>query len=837
MTRLPKCLLAFFVLIALAGNAVDIYVSPIGSDTNPGTKDKPLASLTTALRKVRELRRLNDASVAGPVHIIMKGGAYQLYEPVFIRPEDAGTATSPTYIEAAPGEQPILSGGIRISGWKKLMTPVAGLPANAKGKVWIADVPTTGGKLFEFRQLWINNDKAVRAKDMNGESMNRILSWNKTEETCWIPAPKSPMKNVTGMEMFIHQWWAIAILRIKKMEILGDSAKLWFHQPESKVQSEHPWPAPWISKETGNSAYYLTNAIQFLDEPGEWWLDIANRKLYYWPRTNENLSTATVIAPFSETLVRIQGNIDYPVSNIFFKGISFQHTGWLRPSQQGHVPHQAGMYMLDAYKLKPSGTPDKKTLDNQAWIGRPAAAIEISFADKTGFENCRFEHLASTGLDYNKAVHNNTIKGNLFKDIGGTAILAGVYSDEATEIHLPYNPKDEREVCDGIVISNNLITNATNEDWSCVAIGAGYTKNTLIEHNEIENVSYTGISMGWGWSPTPNAMKNNTITGNRIHHYGKHNYDCSGIYTLSAQPGSVISGNYVDSIYKAPYAHLPSHWFYIYTDEGSSYFTVKDNWTTSAKYLQNANGPGNEWSNNGPQVNEEIKQKAGLQPEYQYLAKERTSGNVHLAINEEHNEVIEIIAKQGQLPDLPKLRRLLYENGIDSTAIYQWQNHYVIFSKVKDIGVMQERLQNNFPGTTVKVYHDMFYEYSKQKHCSDKTTAKEWDHILLTANMVSDKKLQQKYLDYHATQFEKWPEIAKGFCNANFQQLLLYRNGRQLILVISIPKGESLDKLNPKTTENNPRVDEWNKIMKKYQEGIEGTKKGETWVFLKQLSN
>jgi hypothetical protein len=53
--------------------------------------------------------------------------------------------------------------------------------------------------------------------------------------------------------------------------------------------------------------------------------------------------------------------------------------------------------------------------------------------------------------------------------------------------------------------------------------------------------------------------------------------------------------------------------------------------------------------------------------------------------------------------------------------------------------------------------------------------------------------------------------------------------------VISIPKGESLDKLNPKTTENNPKMDEWNRMMKKYQQGIDGTKKGETWVFLKKL--
>ena len=835
MKRLLPCLTALLLLLSNTAWAADIYVATNGSDFNDGSKNKPLATVAAALRKARELRRLNDASITNGIHIIVQGGYYTLAETISIKPEDAGTALSPTTIEAAPNESPVLSGGYTIGGWKKSTTPIAGLPANARGKIWEANVPLSAGQLSNFRQLWVNDSKAIRAKSTNGDLMDRIISWDKKEQTCWIPTPKTlPLQNVTGMELFIHQWWAIAVLRIKKMEPHGDSAKLFFQQPESKVQSEHPWPAPWISKETGNSAFYLTNALQFVDEPGEWFLDVANHKIYYWPRANENMLTANVIAPSLETLVKIEGNIDHPVTNVYFKNILFQHTGWLRPSQQGHVPHQIGMYMTEAYKLKPAGTADKPGLDNQAWVGRPAAAVEVNFANATGFENCRFEHLASTGLDYNKAVHDNVVKGNLFKDIGGTAILAGVYSDAATEIHLPYNPKDEREVCDKITISNNLITDVTNEDWSCVGIGLGYTKNSLVEHNEIENVSYSGISMGWGWTATANAMQHNTITANKIHHYGKHNYDCSGIYTLSPQPNSFITENYIDSIYKAPYAHLPSHWFYLYTDEGSSYFTVKDNWTPSQKYLQNANGPGNVWSNNGPMVSDAIKNAAGVQPAFTYLLKEKTASQHPLAINEEHKEIFELVTAPGTALDVQKLKTMLAKNNMDSNAVYQWQNHYVIFDHVQDVGVMQGRLQNNFPEATVKLYPDLFYEFNR-KNCDDKNVAKEWDHILLTCNLVADKKMQREYLNYHATQFEKWPEISKGFCNASFQQLLIYKNGRQLVLVISIPKGESLDKLNPKTTENNPRVEEWNKIMSKFQEGIEGTKPNETWVFLKKL--
>lgn len=834
MKRLPRLLLVYILLFALTGNAADIYVSPTGNDRNPGTKEQPLATLQAAIRKARDLRRQNDASVKDGIHIILRGGNYPVLETIVIRPEDGGTRENSIFIEAAENEKPVLSGGVQISNWKKLTAAVNGLQKNVQSKIWVADVPQVNGMDFNFRQLWVNNVKAVRAKSANGETMHRILNWNKAEAACIIPTLAfQNLDKTKDIELFIHQWWEIASLRIKKLQVMGDSTKLFFEQPESKIQNEHPWPAPWLSKETGNSAFYLTNAIQFLDEPGEWYLDVANKKMYYWPRNNENLATGNVVAPFTETLMRFAGTIDNPVKNFVVDGISFQHTGWLRPSLHGHVPHQVGLYMTEAYRLKPAGTANKPGLDNQAWVGRQAAAVEMNYTVRTRIKNCSFLHLAATGIDLKKGVQDNMTKNNLFSDIGGTAILAGNYGDEGREIHLPFNPQDKREKCDVIFIENNFITNATNEDWGAVGIGCGFVSRTSIRHNEIENVSYSGISVGWGWTPEQNMMKDNRIVANKIHHYGKWNYDCSGIYTLSAQPGSVIEENYIDSIYKSPIAHLPSHWFYIYTDEGSSGITVRNNWTPSQKYLQNSNGPGNEWSNNGPQVHDSVKRNAGLEKRFQYLTANKTAKSG--VINEEHNEVIELLVKAGQQLDLQKLKGLLAKNNMDSTAIYQWQNHYVIFSKVQDLGVMEGRLKNNFPEAEVKAYHNMFYEYTKKKHCSDKTVAKEWTHILLTANLVVDKKLQKEYLDYHATQFEKWPDISKGFCNANFQQLLIFKNGRQLVLVISIPKGKTLNELNPKTTENNSKMIEWNKIMSKYQEGIEGTKKGETWIFLNQL--
>lgn len=199
--------------------------------------------------------------------------------------------------------------------------------------------------------------------------------------------------------------------------------------------------------------------------------------------------------------------------------------------------------------------------------------------------------------------------------MGGNGILAGSFGPEAHEAHLPYDPSDRRIICTDLNITNNLITNVSNEDWGCVGIGAGFVKNIKICHNEISEVSYTGISMGWGWNQQVCSMSNNLIKGNLIHHYAKHMYDTAGIYTLGSQPHSFIEENVVRDIYSPSYAHDPNHWFYLYTDEGSSYITVRNNWTPSEKYLKNANGPGNTWENNGPNVADSIKANAGIMAE------------------------------------------------------------------------------------------------------------------------------------------------------------------------------------------------------------------------------
>jgi len=824
-------LLVFFLIICsvFSATAGEIWVSTSGKDTNPGTKASPLATVSMAIRKARELRRLKDPSIKDGIHIIVSEGTYYLNEPLFIRPEDSGTPESPTTIEADANARPIISGGLEIKNWKK----GAIINGQKKANVWVADAPQKAGEIINYRQLWVNGKKAVRAKSTAGNQMDRILSWDATTETCWIPFKDKSIKYELGMEMFIIQWWSTANLRIKNIEVQKDSARLSFEQPESRIQSEHPWPAPWISKNNGNSAFYLNNGISMLNEPGEWYLDKKNAKIYYIPREGEDLTSAKVTIPVLENLVEIKGTIDSPVHHFNFKGISFQYSNWLRPSQQGHVPLQAGMYLLDAYKLQIPGTPNQANLENQGWVGRPRAAVEVNYAHHNQFESCRFEHLSSTGLDFNKGTNHNSIKGNLFKDIGGNAMSIGVFSEEAFEAHLPLVIKDEREICSDELIADNLITNVANEDWGCLGIAAGFVKNLTIEHNEISDVAYSGISMGWGWTHTKNVMENNKILANKIHHYAKHLHDVSGIYTLSSQPNSRIEENYIDKVYNSPYAHDPFLWLYLYTDEGSQGFTIKNNWIATEKILKNNNGPeGNIWENNNPYVSAKIKEAAGIRVPYTALIKEVIADEVWGLQELPKSVAIEMI---GSDFDIEKVKSTIKGFRIVGESIYQWKNHLVIYGKMNQPERTKKKLALAYPSAEIKIYEKPIYDFQNFERCKDSKPASEWENIVLTANLVNDEKLQKEYVDYHTTQFEKWPEIAKGFCNADFQQLQVFKNGRQLMLVISIPKGQNLDKLNPKTTENNPRVDDWNALMKKYQTGIEGAKPDETWIFLNKV--
>lgn len=593
--------------------AGEIYVSLQGNDKNPGTKEAPFNTLNRAIKQAREWRRLNWPEVAGGIYIRLEEGVYAQRNSLFLRPEDSGTSDSPTVICAVDGAHPVISGGVAVTGWKRGCNHPA-VPEKLKQKIWSAEAPLIGNRRVETRQMWVNGHKVQRAAQFPDGGLERMIDFNPEEQTITIPVSQSvnpeSLQNAGQLEMIVHQRWAIAILRVKSIDAKDGQAVVRFHEPESHLEFAHPWPQPVIGGEKGNSSFCLTNALELLDQPGEWFQEYPSGTIYYYPQADENMETAEVIIPTLETLVTIDGTLSRPVKHIQFNGITFAHTSWMRPSYQGHVTLQGGFPLLDAYKLQEPGLPEKAELENQAWITRPETAIRVRGAEHIDFKHCTFRHLSSTGLDYEWAVTASSVEDCQFTDIGGTALLVGAFPDGGFETHIPFIPADVRELCSHITIRNNIISNVTNEDWGCVGIGTGYVRNMDISHNEVCHLNYSGICVGWGWTSLESGMCNNRIEANYVHHFARRLYDAGGLYTLSNQPGSVMRNNRIEHLIEAPYA-TNDRAFYIYLDEATDGYTMENNWCPAERFDSNRPGKKNVWKNNGPQVADSIKYKAG----------------------------------------------------------------------------------------------------------------------------------------------------------------------------------------------------------------------------------
>ena len=377
------------------------------------------------------------------------------------------------------------------------------------------------------------------------EGMERMIGFNTTDRTITIPTPPKKILDTKNLEMVVHQRWAIAILRVKDIRVLNDSvAEVSFMEPESRLEFEHPWPQPVIGGERGNSSFML--------------------------RTTEQRDGI-------EQLAIIDG-----ASYVRFEGLAFENTCWNRPLHQGHVTLQGGFPLVDAYKLKENpGLPWDEGLENQAWIERPVSAITVRNAREVNFTNCQFQHLGATALDY-ESIEGGTIADCSFEDIGGTAIMAGSFAESPREVHRPYD--DLVNKCTGLNIIRNIIHDATNEDWGAVGIGIGYARRCTIWENTVSHINYSGICVGWGWTPHNTGMTENIIEGNMVSDYARQLYDAGGIYTLSNQPGSRITDNDISQPFPAPYA-TNNRGFCIYLDARTDGFTIENN-TTEGRLIR-----------------------------------------------------------------------------------------------------------------------------------------------------------------------------------------------------------------------------------------------------------
>ena len=582
------------VLPAQAAHAADtsFYVDPTnGSDSNSGTSTSAAFKTIT---KARDAVRTVNSAMSGDIVVNLRGGTYPLTSPVDFTTADSGTNGHNVIYKAYGSETPIVSGAKSITGWT-----AAG---NGQYKASVGDL--------DFRQLYVNGVRATRARYPDVGSNFQLQGSDKTAQV--LKVLSSQMANwdhFSRVEMVLQLQWAENYLRLKSYTTSGNLASVSIQEHEAGILFQRPYPLL-----SNGSPLHFENAHEFLTEPGEFYLDKDAQTLYYLPRAGETMTSATVQVPTLETLFDIRGDsLNSPVHNLQFSGIAFTRTNWTEASDNGLLNDQGDNYNISA---DPS---------NKQYVNRPPAGVYAANADNLSFTGNTFTKMGSTALDLHHGVHNSAVTGNVVQDIAGNGIMVGKFSDPDVEYHTVYNPpaspagEDAREVVSGVTVTNNLI-NRTGQDYLGTAgINAGFVHGTTIDHNDISDSPWAGISLGWGWQSAANAEGENSVSYNRIGNVVNQLCDTAGIYHLSNDPGTVIDNNYIHDVVRTPTA-CSSGAGGIYLDEGSSNMTVANNVLshTDDFIIRNVNGPNVTLSNNTT-TGTAVTQASGLQSAYQGL--------------------------------------------------------------------------------------------------------------------------------------------------------------------------------------------------------------------------
>jgi hypothetical protein len=551
-----------------------IVVSPSGNDRNQGTPGKPLRTLAAAQRMARASARAGSA-----VTVELRDGVYQLDKPLRFTADDSGTAGKPVTWTAARGAHPVVSGGRDIAGWT---------PYDASKNIFVAPVP----KGQDSRQLYKNGESAPRAAITISRSDVTVttsgMQINNPALDYLAGLPDQSRVEVESQDSFTDRYDPV-------QSISGTTITM--QQPGWQNNN---WGYDTLAHPFAGGQLLLENSYSFLQQ-GQWYLDPSAGKLYYRAAAGEDPNSESFVLPRLESLVQIAGSYARPVHDLTFSGIQFSYSTWLSPGTSiGYADQQNGAFIPKAYPQPAdyltscqSGCPLFEGARN-GWNQMPAA-VQVAAATRVTFSGDTFAHLGQVGLglgldaDANAAgiglgVTETVVHHNLFTDLGGAGVVAGGVQPDA---HHPSNPAMTLR---DITIDNNLVTGVAKDYKEMSGILSTYVDHAVIAHNEVSNLAYDGIDIGWGWgandpggSPdyqnrglyayqpiytTPTTLKDTEVTDNLIHGVKKVFHDGGSLYNLSANPGAVFSGNYI-------YDTL--HTVGLYLDEGSRYVTEKNN--------------------------------------------------------------------------------------------------------------------------------------------------------------------------------------------------------------------------------------------------------------------
>lgn len=592
-----------------AQNYREFFVALNGSDENDGSFEKPFASLERARDAAREIS--ND--MTGDIIINIMPGFYQREETFLLGLEDGGkNGYDIVYKGYNALETPILSGGRKVTEWTE----------GANG-IWQAHLPD----IDDMRQLYVNGALAQRAQSKYQYIATGYYDDPETEypedgfvfNRANFPVFSKP----ENAEMVSNLLWTSQRTAIKDVIYKEDEVIVLFDQPyfywQRTKSNETTNPTPGMSCN-------FENSLDFLDEAGEFYFDKDTHMLYYKPYAEEDLTTAECFVGKLEFMLKVDGeSYDNKVSHLRFENIDFRHGTWLEPNTVGYSTFQADSIV--------SG-PNQTSREFAMFPGQ----LHFNYADSITVKNCRFINLGSSALVFEKGVTNVKVEGNLIRDIAGGGITVGTFAlKEGTPVE---------ETAQFFDITNNVLHRTGQEYMSTCGISIYFAQFVNVFHNDIRDLPYTGVTIGWGWVVANGTdVTNIDVSYNNIFNVSRAVRDGGQIYGVGGKSNISLSHNHLVSSedYGGIYQDSGScrlkifsnvveeciNWLFEpnYTNFGS---VVYDNYSDAdnANFLERYSlyGPRNDYEpatvkgENGWQPEAlKIIDEAGVEPNYRYL--------------------------------------------------------------------------------------------------------------------------------------------------------------------------------------------------------------------------
>lgn len=515
------------------GNSV--YVSPTGSDSNPGTAASPVQTL----QKAQQIVRSSNANMAADITVTLADGYYRMASPLTLDASDSGSNGHKIIWTAAAGAHPAIMGSKQITGWSQ----VAG-----SNNIWVAPGPTG----IHTRQLYVDGVRATRATG-NVPTAATLAGW--TDPSGGFPSEVELV--------YTGGWGGWTEGRIPVASVSNGTINMvqpcWDNSTQRGNNNVGPGSV--------GSPTRAENAYQLLDTPGEWYLDVTSSKFYYIPLGGQNVATLDVEAPVLEALVTGGGTSTSPMHDVAFRGIQFSYATWLGPSGPNGFSEVQANYLVWG-----AGGPTAGNAEF-VWYQTPAD-VSLTYAQNIELTGDAFVHLGGAGLALGDGAQNFVVQGNVITDTSGSGIELG---------NVDMRTATGNDQTLGNTIEDNHVFGVAVEFHGGIGIDVGYAAHSTISHNQIDNTPYTGLSIGWGGWPDKQGMpgltnysQNNEISYNLIFDVMQTLNDGGGIYTNgqtsathSFATGETVEGNVVHD--------LKGFIWGLYDDNGSDWTTVTGN--------------------------------------------------------------------------------------------------------------------------------------------------------------------------------------------------------------------------------------------------------------------